>query len=171
LLRVGAELASVKSEKLSKDHIILASESLQKDRVGQILSTASFHLQVVCAALSKITYMTDEVWHSTSSVFNGYNGILPKDKKPLSYRRVSELLVELKNSGLAVSQTGSRGRHGYGSQYKLLVAPEIIGRACSLKWWKNIEKKKIEIVTSKKLEKILNRTGKRYGGFFGKSLL
>jgi len=144
LLRIGAEIASLKSETLSKSHIDLASEQLQKDRVVQILSSASYHLKAVCTALARITFLTEDGWHSTSTLFKQYNLIVDKTIRPLSYRRVSELLVELENTGLVVSQTGSKGRHGYGSQYKLLQAPEIVGKACFSKWWYEIEKGKLE---------------------------
>lgn len=50
-----------------------------------------------------------------------------KEAKPLTYRCVSELLVELQNIGIAISQTASKGRHGYGTQYRLTISPEAVG--------------------------------------------
>ncbi|MDE1817949.1 MAG: hypothetical protein KGI19_05050 [Thaumarchaeota archaeon] len=55
-----------------------------------------------------------------------YCSVLEKGAKPLSYRRVSELLTDLENTGFVVSQTSSKGRHGYGTQYKLVIL---------LRWW------------------------------------
>lgn len=118
LLRVSAELASVKGENITKIHVDRASAELQKDRVGNILSTASYHLKLVCGALAYQTLTTGESWHSTSELFKKYNGMMQKGTKPLGYRRVGELLTEMENTGLAVSQTHSKGRHGYGTQYK-----------------------------------------------------
>jgi len=45
--------------------------------------------------------------------------------KLLSYRRVSELLREIKQAGFLTSKTGSSGRYGFGSQYRLTISPEM----------------------------------------------
>lgn len=142
LLRVGAELASTREEKLSENHIILASDQIQKDRIVKILSTSSYHFRLVCAALARISYLIDKPWHATSVLYNQYKLKLVSSKKPLSYRRVSELLVELANFGIAESHTSSRGRHGYGTEYKLSISPEIAGKACSEEWWNGLVKSK-----------------------------
>jgi cell division control protein 6 len=43
-------------------------------------------------------------------------------------------LGELENLGLAVSRAVSRGRHGYGRQYRLTVQPDIVG-GCFAGFW------------------------------------
>ncbi len=148
LLRVSAELAGSKGEDLSRQHVDLASEELQKDRISQTLSSASYHLRLVCGGLARITYLTGEPWHSTSVLYTQYAKILQKGTKPLSYRRVSDLLTDLENTGLVISQTSSKGRHGYGSQYKIIVSPEMVGRAVSEEWWNGLVKAKLEHVTA-----------------------
>jgi cell division control protein 6 len=163
LLRVAGEIAGVKGEKLAKGHVDLAGEKLQKDRVELVLSTASYHLRLACGALAKMTYLSGEVWHSTSSIYESYREIIAKEHKPLTYRRVSELLTEMENTGLVVSHTASKGRHGYGTQYKLVLAPDIIGKAVFVEWWKSVE-------TSKKLQEEiadLKKTIKSRSGIFG----
>jgi hypothetical protein len=46
--------------------------------------------------------------------------------------------------GLVASHTSSKGRHGYGTEYKL-VLPERIGRArASPEWWSQIVQMKTE---------------------------
>jgi hypothetical protein len=44
--------------------------------------------------------------------------------------------------GLVVSHTGSKGRYGYGTEYKLVVPPEAIGKVCFPDWWSDIVQKK-----------------------------
>jgi len=154
-------------EKLGKNHIDLASEQLQKDRVIKIIYSASYHLRLVCAALARIIYLTGEPWHSTSTLYEQYNKILDSKIKPLSYRRISELLVELQNTGIATSQTGSKGRHGYGTQYKLLISPEMIGKACFDEWWKSVVKQKIEHEAAERQREIWEPLGKRGHSGFG----
>ncbi len=138
LLRVSAEISISKGHTLGIQDVDLAQEELQKDRVEKTLSSASYHFRLVCGALARISYLTDKDWYSTSVLYKQYCSILEKGKKPLSYRRVSELLTELENTGLVLSQTSSKGRHGYGTQYKLVISPEMVGQAISEKWWNGL---------------------------------
>jgi cell division control protein 6 len=146
LLRVAAEIAGKRGggEKITKMHIDTALARLQRDRVSTTLSSASYHLKLAAAALARISYLTQEVWHSTSTVYNQYRHIMRKDTKPLTYRRIAELLTELENMGLVTSHTSSKGRHGYGTQYKLVVPPEAIGKVCFPDWWSDIVQRKIQ---------------------------
>ncbi len=144
LLRVAAEIAGKKGEKLSKTHVNAAIAKLQRDRVSTTLSSASFHLKLAAAALARISYLTQEVWHSTSTVYNQYRIILQDGVKPLTYRRIAELLTELENMGLVISHTSSKGRHGYGTQYKLVVPPESIGKVCFPDWWNDLVQRKVQ---------------------------
>ena len=172
LLRVAAELASLKGERISKSHVDLANQELQKDRVVKIISAASYHLRLGCAALIQITFLSGEVWHSTSTIYKQYCKIIEKDVKPLGYRRVSELLTELQNSGLALSQTSSKGRHGYGTQYKLTISPEIIGQSCFSEWWTDLVKLKTKheaALRSSESRKLLMKKG-QFGFTLSKQL-
>jgi hypothetical protein len=46
--------------------------------------------------------------------------------------------------GLATSHTSSKGRHGYGTQHKLVVPPEVIGKVCFPDWWSDLGQRKIQ---------------------------
>jgi archaeal cell division control protein 6 len=145
LLRVAAEIAGKRGEKISKMHIGAALAQQQKDRVSSTLSSASFHLKLVATALARISYLTQEMWYSTSTVYNQYRRFFKEGTtKPLTYRRIAELLTELENMGLVISHTGSKGRHGYGTQYKLVVPPEAIGKVCFPDWWSELVQKKMQ---------------------------
>src|SRR5215210_2329516 len=146
LLRVAAEIAGKRGEKISKMHVDAALARLQRDRVTTTLSSGSYHLKLTATALARISYLSQEVWHSTSTVYNQYCHILEKEdtKPPLTYRRIAELLNELENMGLVTSHTSSKGRKGYGTQYKLVVPPEAIGRVCFPDWWNDLVQRKIQ---------------------------
>ena len=144
LLRVAAEIAGKRGEKISKMHVDAAVARLQRDRISTTLSSASYHLKLVAAALARISYLTQEVWHSTSTVYNQYRRMLQGGIKPLTYRRIAELLTELENMGLILSHTSSNGRHGYGTQYKLVVPPEAIGKVCFPDWWNDLVQRKMQ---------------------------
>lgn len=68
-----------------------------------------------------------------------------------------DLLIELENTGLVISRTLSRGRHGYGTEYRLKVSPYIVAPIIDAKWWDERIKSKLE---REKLEELL-RTAKR----------
>lgn len=153
-MRIAAEIAGKRGEKISKKHIDQSVGRLQKDRISTTLSSASYHLKLAAAALARISYLKEEVWHSTSTLYDQYRHIIAKDGKQLTYRRFSELLTELENMGLVVSHTSSKGRHGYGSQYKLVVSPEIIGKTCFPDWWMETVRKKKQHETDEQLNSL-----------------
>lgn len=143
LLRVAAELASAKNETLSVLHVEKASDDLQKDRVIRVLENMSFHLKQLFIAIARLAFLTDESWQPTSLIYRQYRSITEGEQKLLSPRRISELLKELENAGLLVSQTSSKGRYGYGTQYKLTISPETIEifNPDMLKNWQENKKK------------------------------
>ena len=77
-------------------------------------------------------------------MYNQYRLIVSREHEPLTYRRIAELLTELENMGLVISHTSSKGRHGYGTQYKLVVPPEAIGKVCFPDWWSDLVQRKIQ---------------------------
>ncbi len=170
LLQVAAGIAGKMGggKKISKVHVNAALARLQKDRVGTTLSSAPYHLKLVAAALAQISYLPQEVWHSISTMYNQYRHIVERDDndtKPITYRRIAELLTELENMGLATSHRSSKGRHGYGTQYKLVVPPETIGKVCFPDWWSDLVQRKIQY--DKGISSILNP--RNYSTLFNKN--
>jgi len=159
-LRTSGEIASLENKKISILHVVKAIKQLQKNQITTIISGASYHFQLACAALIRITYLSNEGWHSTSELYRQYQIVLPKKSRPISYRRFSEMLVELVNSGITVSQTLSKGRHGYGSQFKVTADPMLIGTSCFSDWWVSVVEAKVSHDTSKKYSNIQS-SGKR----------
>jgi len=159
LLRIAAEIAGKRAEKIGKMHIDAAIDQLQKDRISTTLSSASYHLKLAAIALARISYLTEESWHSTSTLYSQYCHIQSQDSTLLTYRRFSQLLTELENMGLVICRTGSKGRHGYGNEYKLLVPPEVVGRVCARpEWWNNIVQMKTQHDKDDDEAKVLART-------------
>jgi len=141
LLRVAAEFSD--SQKITKTDVEKALDFIQKDRVSTIISNASYHQRALIGSICSQSLLTGNSWISTSSIHEKYTKILSKDKKPLSYRRIVDLLVELKNLGLVESRTISKGRGGYGTEYKLKFSPEMLGKLIDENWWKGqVEDKK-----------------------------
>lgn len=139
LLRTTGELCD---GKITKEDVEKAYRYLQKDRVEDVISNASYHMRCVAGAICSLAIVNKEPWSATSSVYKKYSDIVTKDQKPLSYRRVADLLVELENSGLLVSRAYSRGRHGYGREYKLKISPEFVGKAVDEEFLNSLMKQK-----------------------------
>ncbi|MBI3640301.1 MAG: AAA family ATPase [Thaumarchaeota archaeon] len=142
LLRVAAEIAAINGKKITLEDIDLADDKLQQDRIDVILHSASYHLKVTCFAIARLAYLTGEEWLSTFVLYHQYTKLLSKNIKPLTYRRISELLTELENTGLVKSHTMSKGRQGYGTEYKLTFQPSSIGMRCFPELWFAIAKEK-----------------------------
>lgn len=140
LLRQAGELCD--GEKITRSDVDKAQEQLQKDRIALIVSNASYQQKVVIGAICSKTLFADNGWIATSAIYEKYSEIISKDTKPLSYRRIVDLLVELKNTGLVASQTLSRGRHGYGTEYKLKLSPDMVGPSIGKEWWESQVKNK-----------------------------
>ena len=167
LLRVAAELSD--GAKITKMDIEKATDFIQKDRISTIISNAAYHQRVVIAAICAGSLLSGNAWNSTSSIFERYKKFVEKNKKPLSYRRVADLLVEIKNSGLVVSRTISKGRYGYGAEYKLKISPDMVGPQVDEKWWSGIVENKKEQDEIDDLMK--NIKSRKRSPFFPRSLL
>lgn len=141
LLRVSAESAAKENKEITIEHVMEASKKLQKDRVDEVISTLSLHSKLICLVLAAKTYALEKEWHSTMSLYEKYKKYL--DSEPVSYRRFSELLKDLENTGLLISKTGSKGQKGYSSEFQLVIDPQIIGEIIDKKWWtENVVKPK-----------------------------
>jgi archaeal cell division control protein 6 len=133
LLRVAGEICDGK--KITQQNIDSAQQKITKDRISVIVSSSSYHSRVLIAAICSNALFSGHPWTSTSEIHKKYLKTISSDKKPLSYRRIVDLLVEIENSGLVESRTISRGRYGYGNEYKLRTSPDLIGPIVSEEWW------------------------------------
>jgi archaeal cell division control protein 6 len=138
LLRVAAETASAAHQTINTSHVDRASRELHHNRIEVILTSASYNFKRVLASLARITFLSKQDWHFTSVIVQQYHKVWIDGAKPLTYRRVSEILHEMEGMGLVVSQIGSRGRHGYGRQYKLELSPHVVGRKLNVNWWEGV---------------------------------
>ncbi|WP_100181994.1 Cdc6/Cdc18 family protein [Candidatus Nitrosotenuis aquarius] len=152
LLRVGAEIAGAKNQALSTKHVDQAYAKLQNDRISEIMSRTTSQFKYVCRAIVYLSYIMGLEMAHTSKIYDEYKLIAPKESQ-LTYRRISEILNDIENTGIVTSQVHSRGRHGYGKQYKLEFSPNFIGPAINSVWWDNLVKMKKQMEESKQYDK------------------
>lgn len=134
LLRVSAEIAAKEKKDLTIEHITEASKKLQKDRVEEVIASLSYHSKLACLILAAKTYFLEKDWHTTKSIYEKYKKYV--DSEPVGYRRFFDLLKDLENTGLLVSDTKSKGQKGYRSEFQLVVDPDIVGNILDKEWWK-----------------------------------
>ena len=118
-------------------------------------------MRCIVGAICSLAIVYEQSWAATSSIYEKYTEIVSKDEKSLSYRRVSDLLVELENSGLVVSRAYSRGRHGYGKEYKLKVSPDLVGPAVDKEYFDSLVKNKVIMDKTKEIQKEMKSLGRK----------
>ncbi|MBM3904776.1 MAG: AAA family ATPase [Thaumarchaeota archaeon] len=164
LLRVGAEIAGAKNQALSTKHVDQAYTKLQNDRISEIMSRFTPQFRYVCGAIVYLSYIMELELIHTSKIYDEYKLITPK-KSQLTHRRISEILNDIENTGMLTSQTHSRGRHGYGKQYKLMFSPDLIGPALDTKSWDDLVAMKKQMEKSGQREKLRKDVVKIFNAF------
>jgi cell division control protein 6 len=157
LLRTAGEICD---GKIKNNDVENAQKLIQKDRVDEIVSNASYHMRCVVGAIVSLAIVKEQSWGATSNIFKKYADIVSKDHTPLKYRRVSDLLVELENTGILVSRAYSRGRNGYGKEYKLKVDPSLVGPSVGEEFYDSLVQKKTSLDEIKELQKSMKSRGK-----------
>lgn len=167
LLRVAGETCDgeIKMQDVEKSLTLI-----QKDRFDEIVANASYHMRCVVGAIVSLSIVKEQSWAATSDIFKKYTEIV-SDDPPLKYRRVSDLLVELENTGLVVSRAYSHGRGGYGKEYKLKVDPSLVGPSVDKEFYDSLVEKKVKIDALREHKKAMKKHksifGKKYPSLFG----
>ncbi len=112
LLRVAGELAERSgSAKVGLQHVDTAEEKIDTDKFVEIIKTQPKQSQVVLHTILNLTKNSKEVL--TNNVISSYQENCKKfGLKPLTQRRVSDLIAEFDLFGIINSKTVSRGRYG-----------------------------------------------------------
>ena len=113
LLRVAGELAEREHhEKIVLHHIDDAEDKIEKDRVLDIIKTQpKQHQAVLYSILSICSGQEKQVF--TGEVYELYKEICKKTSiRPLTQRRVSDVIAELDMLGIIHAQVISKGRYG-----------------------------------------------------------
>ena len=130
LLRVAGETAEREGEaKILEDHVDTALNKIDTDRTIEIIKTQPKQSQ--CVFLAMIRLSGEDGKHiQTGDVFDLYTQICFKNNlKPLTQRRVSDLISELDVFGLVNSRVVSHGRYGRTREIKISLPRNLIQRA------------------------------------------
>jgi len=146
LLRLAGELA--KGDVVQLDDVINAYEKSDSDKLDMILESVTIHQKYLLASFAQASLFSPKEYYLTREIYERYQGLCgDSNQRPLSSRRVFDLLADLENTGIISSKTRSSGRHGYHNFYKLTYDYRLVGWIINKMWWnaQMEEKEKDEI--------------------------
>ena len=123
LLRVAAEIAERNEDsKITEQHVTLAEQKLELDRVVELAKLQPRHSQLVLYSIFKLFEKgADQIL--TGDVYDIYISLCKRNGyRFLTQRRVSDLISELDMLGLISAKVVSKGRYGRTREIKLAIA-------------------------------------------------
>jgi len=126
LLRVAAEIAERNAQnKVGIEHIDLAEEKIEKDRIVDIVGTQPKQFQTTLYSIMLITKSGDEAIF-TGEIYDVYKQVCSQTGlRPLTQRRVSDILAELDMLGIINARVISKGRYGRTKEISLATSSGI----------------------------------------------
>jgi cell division control protein 6 len=117
LLRVAAEIAErEKADKVEEKHIRLAQEKIEKDTNFEILKNSTTHTKIIIMAIMKSKI------GNTGEVYEIYSSLCRHtEQEPLTQRRITQIISELDQLGLVISDIMNQGRYGRSQRIKITV--------------------------------------------------
>ncbi|MFH1210080.1 MAG: ORC1-type DNA replication protein [archaeon] len=121
LLRVAGELAERDNASFIKiEHIDEAEDKIEKDRVLDIIKTQPKQFQVTMYAILEMFSKNEKIF--SGEVYDYYKDIcLTIGLKPLTQRRVSDIIAELDMLGMINAKVISKGRYGRTREIRFMV--------------------------------------------------
>ncbi len=125
LLRVAAEIAERRGEnKIKVEHVDMAHEKIERDTFIETIKHQPLHSQLVFYSILELSKIAKEI--TTGSVFDFYISVCKKlGVKPVTERRVSDLIAELAFFGFIETKVISKGRYGRTRIISLKIPKEI----------------------------------------------
>lgn len=126
LLRVAGELAERESSKrVTVEHIDMANQKIERDKMLDIIESEPRQFQIVLAAIMNLSEK-NAGGVFTGDVYEMYKEICEKTKNEvLTPRRVSDILGDYHMLGIINAPVISKGRQGRTREIKLMLAPNI----------------------------------------------
>ncbi len=131
LLRVSGELAErSKSQQVSEEHVRLASEKIEENRITEVLQTLPLQSKIILHTILRLNKKSAKRRFSSGEVYNTYRKLCSHLRmEALSQRRVSDLVSELDILGLINAVIVSKGRYGRTKEISLSVPEESVQHA------------------------------------------
>ena len=126
LLRVAGELAERKGDLLIRmEHIDEAEEKIERDRILETVKTQPKQFQAVLYPIL-LAYEKKKDLIYTGEIYDTYLDLCHKiGMRPLTQRRLSDIIAELDMLGIINAKVISKGRFGRTREISLSVPPQI----------------------------------------------
>lgn len=128
LLRVSGEIAeSSGSKKVCEEHVRLASEKLETNRVEEVIKTLPLQSKILLDSVLVLNREKNKRRFSSGEVYNTYRRLCNHlGMEALTQRRVTDLVSELDILGLLNAVIVSKGRYGRTKEISLSVPEECV---------------------------------------------
>jgi cell division control protein 6 len=125
LLRIAAEIAErTGSPKITVEHVDLAQEKLENDTFLETIKSQPMHSQLIFYSILELAKTQKEV--TTGEVQDFYQEVCKKlGLKPLTQRRISDLIAELALFGFIETKVISKGRYGRTRIINLAISKKL----------------------------------------------
>jgi|TARA_B100001971_G_scaffold213372_1_gene246488 cell division control protein 6 len=126
LMRVSAEIAERNNHDLVKlEHIDQAEEKIERDRVVDIINAQPKQSQATLYSIM-LSSKKEKRNISTGEVYDAYKSLATQaGLRPLTQRRISDILSELDMLGIISTRIISKGRYGRTSEISLAIPAPI----------------------------------------------
>ncbi len=133
LLRVAGEIAEREgSKKVEMKHIDDAEAKIEKDCMVEAVETQPKQFHAVLYAIMSIVSKRDGFIH-TGEVYEVYKAVcIQTNLRPLTQRRVSDIIGELDLLGIINAKTISKGRYGRTRDISVIIAKEMVEKINSI---------------------------------------
>ncbi|MBU0628346.1 MAG: ORC1-type DNA replication protein [Nanoarchaeota archaeon] len=129
LLRVAAEVAERNNLKtVNITHIDEAEDKIEKDRIIDTITHQPKQSQATLYSIISLFLKRKESIF-TGDIYEVYKNISPQiGLRPLTQRRISDIVAELDMLGIINAKVISKGRHGRTREISVLVPPVILNK-------------------------------------------
>jgi cell division control protein 6 len=129
---VAGELAEREGSKyVTENHVRLAQQKIEHDRVSEVLRSLPAHAKLVLLGVYLLATRLHE-GAITGDVYDVYHELcVSSGVEPLTQRRVSGLINELDVMGILNARVVSFGRYGRTKKIRLGVSPRVIAETYS----------------------------------------
>jgi cell division control protein 6 len=127
LLRVAGEIAErMGNKKVTEEHVDIAERKLDRDKTTEIVRNQPKQSKCVLISILKLS-KNREKGIQTGDIYDLYVEICRRNNfKPLTQRRVSDLISELDMFGIVNAKVVSKGRYGRTREIKIDLSNEIV---------------------------------------------
>ena len=127
LLRVAGEIAErLGDSKVRREHVLMAREEIERDRVADVVRSLPLHSKLVLAAVLAASG-GGRVSVTTGEIYEWYRRIVRAvGIEEVTFRRISGIIGELDMLGIIQARVVSRGRYGKTRLIEVAADPKTI---------------------------------------------